>query len=73
MKITNLISKLAPFIREYHKQINKIRQIDWDVDWLKADNNWVLKMPLSIHYNIIYYIRFRKDAANTNKLNKVFI
>ena len=29
-------------------------------------------MPLSIYYSVIYYIRFRKDAANTNKLNKVF-
>jgi hypothetical protein len=29
-------------------------------------------MPLSIYYSIIYYIYFRKDATNTNKLNKVF-
>jgi len=29
-------------------------------------------MPLSIYYSVIYYIRFGKDATNTNKLNKVF-
>ena len=29
-------------------------------------------MPLSIHYSVIYYICFRKDATDTNKLNKVF-
>ena len=29
-------------------------------------------MPLSIYYSVVYYIRFRKDATNTNKLNKVF-
>ena len=72
MEITDLISKLAPFIRECRKQINRIRRIDQDVNRLEADNDWVLKMPLSIYYSVIYYIRFRKDAANTNKLNKVF-
>ena len=73
MEITDLASKLAPFVREYCKQINKIRRIDQDIDWLEANNNWVLKMPLSIHHNIIYYICFKKDAADTNKLNKVFV
>ena len=29
-------------------------------------------MPLSIYYSVIYYIRFGKDTANTNKLDKVF-
>jgi len=72
MEITDLISKLAPFIRECRKQINGIWRIDWDVDQLEADDNWVLKMPLSIYYSIIYYICFRKDATNTNKLDKVF-
>jgi len=72
MEITDFVSKLAPFIRECRKQIDGIRQIDWDVDRLKVNNNWVLKIPLSIHYSIIYYIYFGKDTANTNKLNKVF-
>ena len=29
-------------------------------------------MPLSIYYSVIYYIYFKKDATNTNKLNKIF-
>ena len=29
-------------------------------------------MPLSIYYSVICYICFKKDATNTNKLNKVF-
>jgi hypothetical protein len=29
-------------------------------------------MPLSIYYSVIYYIYFKKDTTNTNKLNKVF-
>ena len=29
-------------------------------------------MPLNIYYSIIYYICFKKDATDTNKLNKVF-
>ena len=72
MEITDLVSKLAPFVKEYHKQINGIWRIDWDIDRLKADDNWVLKMPLSIYHSVIYYIHFRKDAIDTNKLNKVF-
>ena len=72
IEITDFVSKLAPFVRECHKQINGIWRIDWDVDRLEANNNWVLKMPLSIYYSVIYYIYFRKDATNINKLNKVF-
>ena len=29
-------------------------------------------MPLSIHHNVIYYIHFRKDTVDTNKLDKMF-
>ena len=72
MEITDLASKLAPFIRECRKRINGIQRTDQDVNRLEADNDQVLKIPLSIYYSVIYYIRFGKDAANTNKLNKVF-
>ena len=72
MEITDFVSKLAPFVRECRKQINEIRRIDRDVDQLEVNDDWVLKMPLSIHYSVIYYICFGKDAADTNKLDKVF-
>ena len=72
MEITDLAFKLAPFIRECYKQINGIQQIDQDVNQLEANNDQVLKIPLSIYYSVIYYIYFKKDATNTNKLDKVF-
>ena len=72
MEITDLASKLAPFVRECRKQIDGIRRTDWDVDRLEADDNWVSKMPLSIHHSVVCYIRFGKDATDTNKLDKVF-
>ena len=72
MEITDLASKLAPFVRECRKQIDGIRRTDWDVDRLEADDDWVSKMPLSIHHSVVCYIRFGKDATDTNKLDKVF-
>lgn len=67
-----LPAKLAPFVRECRKQIDGVQQIDRDVDWLEADNSWVLKMPLSMHHSVACYIRLGKDAADINKLDKVF-
>jgi hypothetical protein len=70
--ITDLAAKLAPFVRECRKQIDGVQRTDRDVDRLEADNSWVLKMPLSMHHSVACYIRFGKDAADINKLDKVF-